>query len=121
MDTRVAEATERLEELTRLLKSVLDEPTTASLKRTLEGLQTITTTVAANNERLSSLLHYAERDSRELQPILQELRTMLPQLSRATSDLDSLSRTMTELVNRLSRDPSLLLRGTAVPPGPGER
>jgi phospholipid/cholesterol/gamma-HCH transport system substrate-binding protein len=77
--------------------------------------------MAANNEHLASLMTYADRDSRELQPVVQELRTMLPQLSRATTDLESLSRAITELANRVSRDPSVLLRGMAVPPGPGER
>lgn len=121
MDVRVTEATERVEELTRLLQSVLDEPTVAALKRTMDGLQQITATMAANNEHLASLMTYADRDSRELQPVVQELRTMLPQLSRATTDLESLSRAITELANRVSRDPSVLLRGMAVPPGPGER
>ena len=70
---------------------------------------------------MASLMVYAERDSRDLQPVIQEMKTMLPQLSRATSDLESLSRAVTELANRLSRDPSVLLRGTNVRPGPGER
>lgn len=121
MDVRVAEATDKVQELTRLLQSVLDEPTVAALKGTLDGLQRITTTMAANNERLASLMVYAERDSRDLQPVIQELRTMLPQLARATGDLETLSRALTGLANRVSRDPSVLLHGTTVPPGPGER
>jgi hypothetical protein len=53
--------------------------------------------------------------------VIQDLKTVMPQLSRATANLETLSRAVTELVSRLSRDPSVLLRGVTVPPGPGEK
>ena len=180
MDTAVTDATQKVEALTRLLQSVLDEKTVVSLKRSMDGLQEIVATLAANNERLGSLIVNAERDSRDLNPLLQsvldektvvslkrsmdglqeivatlaannerlgslivnterdsrdirplldvsnaalkELRTqVLPQFSRAIDDLNGLTHALNELANRITRDPSTVIRGTATPPGPGER
>ena len=56
MDTAVTDATQKVEALTRLLQSVLDEKTIVSLKRSMDGLQEIVATLAANNERLGSLI-----------------------------------------------------------------
>ncbi len=121
MDTRVTEVTAKVDELIGLLHALLDEPTIAALKQTLGGLQQITATLAVNNDHLASLMVNADRDSHDLEPVLTDLRALLPQLARTTGDLETLSRAVTELANRVSRDPSVLLRGTQVRPGPGER
>ncbi|MBV8520553.1 MAG: MCE family protein [Acetobacteraceae bacterium] len=176
MDTAVTDATQKLQHLTALLNSLLDENTTALLKRSIAGLQDIIATVTANNERLSSLIANAERDSRiigrlleektitslkgslesfqeimatlrannerlgalivnaerdsrEIRPLLEtssttmrELRTqLLPQMYRSIGDLDGLVRSLDGLSKRLARDPAMVIRGVATPPGPGER
>jgi hypothetical protein len=87
------------------------------------------TTLAANDKRIESLILNAERDSRDLRPLVEtsnatvrELNTrVLPQFYRTVGDLQDLTRTMNGMANRLARDPSALLRGTVTPPGPGER
>ena len=118
-----------LQEITRILQSVLDAKTVASLKRSADGLQEIMTTLAANNKRIDSLIFNAERDSRDLRPLVEtsnatvrELNTqLLPQFYRTVSDLQDLTRAMNGMASRLARDPSAVLRGTVTPPGPGER
>lgn len=118
-----------VQEITRRLESMLDEKTIAALKRSVEGLQEITAMLAANNKRLDSLIVNAERDSRDIRPLVEtsnstirELRLqVLPQFYHSISDLQDLTRSVNGMANRLSRDPSALLRGTATPPGPGER
>lgn len=116
-------------DLRPLLESVLDKKTIAALKQSIDGLREIMTTLAANNERLGSLMVNAERDSRDLRPLLtgsnimlRELRTeMLPQFYRTIGDLDGLTRSLNGLATRIARDPSTVVRGTAMPPGPGEQ
>ncbi|MBV9248194.1 MAG: MCE family protein [Acetobacteraceae bacterium] len=111
------------------LRDILDERTVASLKQSVDGLRDITATLAANNQRMASLIVNAERASRDMRPLLdasdatlRELRTqVLPQFYRAIGDMDGLTRSLNGMANRLARDPSALLRGTAMPPGPGER
>lgn len=118
-----------LQDISRRMESVLDDKTVAALKRSLEGLQEITATLAANNRRLDSLIVNAERDSRDVRPLVEatsvtvrELRTqVLPEFYRTIGDLRDLTRSVNGLANRLSRDPSTLVRGTITPPGPGER
>ena len=129
MDTTVAEAAEQLRQLARPLQALLNQQTIASLQRSLDSLQQVAAILVAHEGRLDSLIVNAERASRELRPLLdssqatlQQLRTqVLPQVDRTTSDLQALSRALTGTANRLARDPATLLRGTATPPGPGER
>lgn len=111
------------------LAAALDKKTVASLKRSLEGLQQVAAILAVNGKRLDSLIINAERDSRDIRALVETsnstLRTLnaqvLPQFSRAIVDLETLSRTMNGLATRLSRNPSALVSGTTLPPGPGER
>jgi ABC-type transporter Mla subunit MlaD len=123
------QSADALQEITRLLRSVLDPKTVASLQRSVEGLNEIMSTLAANNKRIESLILNAERDSRDLRPLVEtssttvrELNTrVLPQFYRTVGDLQDLTRTVSGMANRIARDPSAVLRGTVTPPGPGER
>jgi phospholipid/cholesterol/gamma-HCH transport system substrate-binding protein len=99
------------------------------LKRTLDGLQRIMSTLTANDARLRSLLVNAEVDSREIRPLLEtsnatlkELHTqVLPRLYQSLGDLDGLTHSLNGIAARITRDPSSVIRGTVTPPGPGER
>jgi ABC-type transporter Mla subunit MlaD len=169
LDTNVVDAIQKVDALLRLLQSLLDETTIASLKRAIGGLDEITAALATNRAQLTSLLRNAERDTRDLgvllgasgnlvrqlqtellpqvartaadldtavrtlnstaKPLLdasnatlREVRSeLLPQFYKAAADLDGMAHTLNGILNRLTRDPSALVRGTATPPGPGER
>ena len=175
MDTAVADATQKVQVLTRLLQSVLDERTITSLKqsvrelhdimavlaannerlaslivnaerashdiglllddktitsikRSVDEVQGLMDTLAANNERLDSLIVNAERDSRDVRPLLEtsnttlrELRQVLPRVYQTLGALDGLTQSLNGVANRITRDPSTVIRGTATRPGPGER
>jgi ABC-type transporter Mla subunit MlaD len=109
--------------------SLLDTATIASLKDAVQGFQGVTRTLNDSGARVRALLDSGAQDSRELRPLLssgsaalQQLRTeVLPQLAQTVGDLDRLTRSLTPLAARVSRDPSSLVRGAVVPPGPGER
>jgi hypothetical protein len=47
---------------------------------------------------------------------------ILPQVTKALADLDTLSKSFGDLANTINRDPSVLIRGkTPARPGPGEQ
>jgi phospholipid/cholesterol/gamma-HCH transport system substrate-binding protein len=120
---------QRAQELTQTLQQLLNQETISSVNSTLSGIRDVTSMLLDNSRRLESLITNAESDSRQVQPLLRsgetivrELRTeLLPEFYRAINDLDALARSMQPVANRLSRDPSAILRGTTVAPGPGER
>jgi phospholipid/cholesterol/gamma-HCH transport system substrate-binding protein len=128
MDTTVAAATQKVRVLTRLLQSVLNEKTITSLKQSVGELQEMMAPLAANNDRLRSLIVNAENGSRDIRPLLntsgatlRELRQVLPRFYQAIGDLDGLARSLNGVANRVARNPSTVIRGTVIPPGPGER
>lgn len=114
---------------TQQIGLLLDEKTVASLKQSAEQVQDIMTSLTANSQTITSLIANAEQDSRDLKPLLnasnaalRELRTeLLPQLYQAVGDLDRLAHVLRPVATRAVRDPSSLIRGIDVPPGPGER
>lgn len=130
LDTAVSQVNENVQSMTRLVQSVLDEQTVASLKQSLDSLQRVTETLADNTEKLSALVANAEQASRQLRPLVESssdtvkaLQTqILPEAHRALSNLDNLSSTLNAVAAKVNRDPSVLVRGAAAaPPGPGER
>jgi hypothetical protein len=108
---------------------LLDGKTIESLKRSVGGLQKIMATLTANDARLGSLIVNAERDSRELGPLLETSdatlgqlhEEVLPQLHQTLDDLNGLTHSLNGLADKITKDPSVVIRGTATPPGPRER
>jgi ABC-type transporter Mla subunit MlaD len=122
-------ALDELQQITDQLATVLNPKTVDSLTRSLDDLRRVTSTLAANTARIDSLLANADGDSRELRPLVETSNTMvrglntrvLPQFYRVMSQLESRTRTFNGVAEQLARNPSVLLRGTETPPGPGER
>jgi phospholipid/cholesterol/gamma-HCH transport system substrate-binding protein len=129
LDTAISQVNENVQVLSDLLQSVLDRKTIASLKQSVDGLQQITHTLAANNAKLSTILSNTERASSQFKPLLDSshdtvkaLQTqILPDAYKTLANLDRLTSTLNGAATKISRDPSVLLRGSAaLPPGPGE-
>lgn len=118
-----------IERDTQQIGLLLDQKTVTSLKQSAERMQNVVATLDTNSQTLTTLIHNADRDSRDLKPLLnasgtavRQLRTeLLPQLYQAVGDLDRLTVAVKPLATRVAHDPSSLIHGTAVPPGPGER
>lgn len=130
LDTAMNQVNDNVQVVTRLLESVLDKTTVASLKQSVDNLQKVTTALAENTGKLNSILANTERASNRLGPLLESshdtvtaLQTqVLPEAHRALSNLDNLSSSVTDVTTRIKRDPSIVIRGAAPPPpGPGER
>jgi phospholipid/cholesterol/gamma-HCH transport system substrate-binding protein len=92
---------------------------------TIVRLDRLTGTV---DQRMGSILGNTERASARLEPLLQSseeaMRTLqtqlLPETQRTVMRLDQLSTSLGETAGRVQRNPSLLVRGVAAAPGPGE-
>jgi ABC-type transporter Mla subunit MlaD len=70
MDTTVADVTQQVHVLVKLLTSTLDDETVASLKQSLHGSQQIIGALATNKAELASLIVNADRDSRDIGRLL---------------------------------------------------
>ena len=92
---------------------------------TLLKMDKLTTDV---NDRLGVILLRSEQASAQIGPLLEASNAtvrslqfqVLPEAERTLMRLDRLSGSLDETTSRIRRNPSLLLRGTAALPGPGE-
>ncbi|MGH8140575.1 MAG: MlaD family protein [Steroidobacteraceae bacterium] len=130
LDVTIDQVKQDVQLLTALLQSVLDQKTVGSIKQSVDNLQKVTHTLAANNEKLSATISNAERASNQFRPLLessheavQTLQTqLLPQTYDTLLKLNKLSTSLQDVAAEIERDPSVLLRGKRPsPPGPGEK
>lgn len=129
LDTTISQVNANVQAMTDLLQTVLDQKTIASLKQSVDSLQQLTQTLAANNHRLATIVANTEQASQQFRPLLKSssdtvraLQTqVLPEAYHTLSDLNRLSTSLNGAAAKINRDPSVLVRGAAAPPpGPGE-
>ena len=129
LDMTLNQVNENVQVLTRLVQTVLDTSTIASLKQSVDSLQQLTKTLADNNRRLNTIIVNGEQASHQIKPLLESSNNMvnalqtqiLPEAYKTLSNLDTLTGSLTGAASKISRDPSVLIRGAAAPqPGPGE-
>jgi phospholipid/cholesterol/gamma-HCH transport system substrate-binding protein len=128
LDTTISQVNENVRVITELLRSVLDEKTIVSLRKSVDNLRQVSGVLAANNEKLGSIILNTERASNQFKPLLESsndtvkaLQTqVLPEAYKALANIDTLATSLNGVATKLSRDPSILIRGSAAPPGPGE-
>ncbi|MBC5785032.1 MCE family protein [Ramlibacter sp. USB13] len=88
LDTSIAELNTSVRAVNGLLQSTLDAPTIASLKQAVAGLESVTHTLAANNERMERILANAERATARLDA------RVLPQAEGALARMERLATTV---------------------------
>jgi phospholipid/cholesterol/gamma-HCH transport system substrate-binding protein len=129
LDRAISTLDANVQTLSALAQTALNRDALAALDASLRNLERVSNTLAANSERLNAILANADRVGRQVEPLVQAggatLRAMqtqvLPEAYRTLAEMDALSRSMAGMADRLNRNPSLLLRGSAgAPPGPGE-
>ncbi len=143
LDTTIGQVNENFQEVTELLKSLLDKRTVASLKQSANSLQQVSTALAANTSKLNAIVANTERASRRFEPLLQSgndtvkvlqtqtlpeahallessddavraLQTqVLPEANKALFNLDNLAGSFPDLASKINRDPSIVIRGSA--------
>jgi phospholipid/cholesterol/gamma-HCH transport system substrate-binding protein len=109
MDTNVADAVQKVRVLTGLLQSVLDAKTIVSLKQSVNGLQEVMNLLAANHERLDSLITNAAASSRQLSLLLDEktvssLKRSVDGLQEVMATLAANSEQLKSLIINADRD-----------------
>ncbi len=128
LDTAISQVNENVQEAVDLLRSTLDKQTIVAHKQAVGNLQNVTAMLDKNDKKLSAIISNTERASNQLPPLLESgndtiralQQQVLPEAYKMLSNLDRLSNSLNTLTARINRDPSLLVRGSAPPPGPGE-
>ncbi|VVC75848.1 hypothetical protein AQUSIP_11450 [Aquicella siphonis] len=130
LDIALTRLSKNLQTVADAFRSLMDKENLKSFKDILANLDRLTTTLSANSQRLNLLILNTTRASQQLTPLLQsstsamktlELQT-LPTTYRLLSNLNDVARTLGEVSTQLKQNPSMLIRGAAVPPpGPGEK
>ncbi len=70
LDTTISQVNENVQQVTELLRSVLDKQTIASLKESLDNLRQVTAMLEQNNKRLSAIIVNTEQASGQFRPLL---------------------------------------------------
>jgi len=129
LDVAIAQVNDNVQSMTDILQTVLDAKTVVSLKQSIESLQRVTKAMSDNTARMESIIASAEKTGRQLEPLVESskqtvkvLQTqVLPEAYKAMANLDDLSTTLNGVATKISRDPSVIIRGTGPQAlGPGE-
>lgn len=113
----------------KLLTPLFAEENIESLKQLIYSLQQVANVLAANSERLDTILVNTASASKSIQPLFESgadtmlmLRSQtLPQLNNLTTNLSATLGLMKRLIEKMTQNPSIVIRGEAMPRlGPGE-
>lgn len=130
LDTALGELTKNFKEIADSIHSVLDKENLQSIKEMLLNLKTFTHTLSINSEHFNTIFDNTAKASRQLTPLLQSSATTLKILETQTlpstyhiiSNLDDMSRSLSQFAIELKQNPSILIRGVDRQGlGPGER
>lgn len=129
LDTVISQVNDNFQTMTTLLTALLDKGTISSLTQSADNLQKITQAMAENTKKMDAIVTNTERASHRFDPLMKSANEtvsalqsqILPESYRVLANLENLSNSLTALTNKINRDPSILLRGTAPSPGPGEK
>jgi phospholipid/cholesterol/gamma-HCH transport system substrate-binding protein len=129
LDAALRQLSNNLRKVTESIQSVLDPENQLTIKATLHNVQQITNTLAINGQKMTVILENTAKASAQLGPLLQsgsstmktlEMQT-LPTMYRLLSNLDEVTRTLTQVTADLKQNPAIIIRGTQRVPGPGEQ
>jgi len=119
LDTSINQMKENVQIITDLLQSLLDRKTIVSLQQTVDHLQQFSNVLAANSEKLNTIVASTERASHRFEPLLKstedaaaQLQTkILPEAHEALTNLkpllesshDTVSALQTQILPQASR------------------
>lgn len=115
IDLALEKLNKSLSQVSTSIQSLLDSENLHSIKQTLSNLDRITANLAAQNQRLTSIMANTAQASNDFPIAMQVLSTQtLPSMNNLISNMDSFTK-------EIKDNPSILIRGTAQPQlGPGE-
>jgi phospholipid/cholesterol/gamma-HCH transport system substrate-binding protein len=109
LDTTIYQVAADVRVMTDLMQSLLEKKTVIALKQSVDSLQQLTRALAANTEKLNSIVANTERASRRFEPLLTSADDMLsqlqikivPEVHEALINVDPLLRSSRDTVNAL--------------------
>jgi phospholipid/cholesterol/gamma-HCH transport system substrate-binding protein len=109
LDTTIYQVSDNVQVITDLLQSLLDKKTITALQRSVDGLQQLTKVLAANTEKLNSIVANTERASHRFEPLLKSADETLrqiqmeivPEVHEALSNLEPLLQSSHDTVSAL--------------------
>jgi phospholipid/cholesterol/gamma-HCH transport system substrate-binding protein len=109
LDTTIFQVKDNVQVITDLLQSLLDKKTIASLQQSVDSLQQFTKVLAANSEKLNSIVANTERASHRFEPLLKsaddavnDLQSkIVPELHEALTNLRPLLESTHDTVSAL--------------------
>lgn len=130
LDAALSQLSNNFNKISESLQSVLDKENVASIHQTLQNIERVTGTLAANSKKMDVILENASKASQQFGPLIQSSTTTmrmlesqtLPAMYRLLSNLDDVTRTLSQVSTELKQNPSILIRGSSKPVlGPGEK
>jgi phospholipid/cholesterol/gamma-HCH transport system substrate-binding protein len=109
LDTSINHVKDNVQVITDLLQSLLDKKTIVSLQQSVDNLQQFTKLLAANTEKLNSIVASTERASHRFEPLLKsaddlvrQVQTqILPEVHEALTNLEPLLESSHDTVSAL--------------------
>jgi phospholipid/cholesterol/gamma-HCH transport system substrate-binding protein len=109
LDTSINQVKDNVQVITDLLQSLLDKKSIASLQQSIDSLQQITKVLAANSEKINSIVANTERASHRFEPLLnsaddtiRQLQTQIvPEVHEALTNLEPLLESSHDTVSAL--------------------
>lgn len=129
LDDALEQASKNFKKIAISIEKLLDPDNQKAIKQTLQNLQQVTSTLANNSVRMDEILRNTQAMSYQLTPLIrssmgavQTLQTQtLPITYQMLNNINTTAINLSELTEKLKRNPSMLIRGAApATPGPGE-
>lgn len=129
LDLALSQLSANLREVSKSVSTLLSPENQQSIKAILNNMDTITGNIANNSKKLDEIMLNTAKASKQFAPLVQstlnamqlfESQTM-PATYRVMTNLDNMTRTITDIGAQLRQNPSMLVRGKApAAMGPGE-
>jgi phospholipid/cholesterol/gamma-HCH transport system substrate-binding protein len=129
LDTALSKLSYNLEKVSDSIQGLLDKDNQQSIKDILTNMSQVTGTLAANSQKLNTILENTAKASAQFGPLVQSsagsmriLETQtLPATYKMISNLNEMTRSMAEISQQIKQNPAVLVRGVEHQPlGPGE-
>lgn len=130
LDTALSSLSDNLKDVTVSVRELLDKENQQNIKEILVNLRDVSSTLAANNSKMDRILNNADKATKEFLPLMRnsadamrmfQMQT-LPATYQLITNLDSITRSLTEVASELQQNPSILIRGVQrKSTGPGEK
>ena len=131
LDTALGQLSKNFQQISQSVQSLLNAQNQRSIRDTLLNLKQITGTLAANSKKLDSILTNTSKASESFGPLIQSSTLAMKMLETQTlpaayhliSNLQDVTRTLSEVSVELKDNPSVLIRGVnrSQELGPGEK